>query len=175
MANKRIKTAGEIAQQKVAEVATLTEETMDRANSMIERNPLVRTVTETAEQVQAEAAALTEDALVAFESAAERNSFLDMYRKAVLAAMGGVAMAWEESEETFNRMVKRGEATQRKALKQLKKVAEKRQPREAGDQTTIVEEVLDRLDIPSKTDIEALSSKISDLTIKVEELKHSQN
>ena len=36
-----------------------------------------------------------------------------------------------------------------------------------------VEELLDRMNVPSKSDIEALSAKISALTKKVDELKQS--
>jgi polyhydroxyalkanoate synthesis regulator phasin len=181
MASKRLKTASEIAQQSVADAVALTEETMERANGMverangmIERNSVVRTVNRVAEQSMAEAAAITEDAIAAVEAASERNSLFDMARKVMLAAMGGWALAWNEAEDFVNRLVERGEIAEQDGRTLLREMAEKRSARKPV-QSGPVEEVLDRMDIPSKADIEALGAKIAELTAKVEELKRAQS
>jgi poly(hydroxyalkanoate) granule-associated protein len=122
------------------------------------------------------------------ETAEERGQLYKITRKVVLAAFGAVGMATDELETFVDKLVERGEIAEkdgRKLIDEIREKSEERinesrarvqklvgmQPKEAED----VEEVLNRMDIPTKTDIKELSAKIAVLTRKVEELKISKN
>ena len=104
----------------------------------------------------------------------EHNPLLDAARKVLLASIGAVALAQEEVEDFVNRLVERGEIAEKDGRKLVREVMDKRKKdaEKAEDEVTKrVENVLDRMSVPSKADIEALSEKITVLTKKVEELK----
>ncbi len=101
----------------------------------------------------------------------ERNRLFQAVRKVVLAYIGAVGMAQDEVEDLVNRLVKRGEIAEKDARKLLREVTEKRSKRAEKTMDKQMEKLLDRMNVPSKADIEALSEKISVLTAKVEELK----
>jgi polyhydroxyalkanoate synthesis regulator phasin len=110
---------------------------------------------------------------VAHEAVAEeeRNSLYTAARRVLLATVGGWALAWDEIEDFVNRLVERGEIAEHDARKLLNEMAEKRKH---DNLEARMEEVLNRMDVPSKSDIHALSAKIAALTQKVEELKKSK-
>lgn len=102
------------------------------------------------------------------------NPFLEATRKVLLASMGAVALAQEEMESFVSKLVERGELAEKDGKKLMRDVMEKRkkEAQKAEDQLDKrVEELLDRMNVPSKSDIEALSAKITALTKKVDELK----
>jgi poly(hydroxyalkanoate) granule-associated protein len=109
------------------------------------------------------------------------HSFVELLRKVVLAGVGAVAMSRDETEQLVNKLVERGELAQKDAEKLLHDVrARLRQSRpdvqEQAEKVTIraqqgMEDFLNRLNIPSKRDIEDLSSKIAQLAARVEELR----
>lgn len=101
----------------------------------------------------------------------ERNRLFQAVRKVVLASIGAVGLAQDEIEDMVNRLVKRGEIAEKDARKLIREVTEKRSQRAEKTMDKQVEKLLDRMNVPSKADIEALSAKISVLTTKVEELK----
>jgi poly(hydroxyalkanoate) granule-associated protein len=104
----------------------------------------------------------------------ERNPLLEMSRKVLLAGMGAVALAQEEVEEFVSKLVERGEIAEKDGKKLVRDVMEKRkkEAKKAEDEMEKrVEELLDRMNVPTKSDIEALSAKITELTKKVDELK----
>ncbi len=101
----------------------------------------------------------------------EPNRLLEAARKVMLAYMGGVGVAWDEMEALIKRFVERGEVAEKDARKLLKELDSRR--RSVGlDQR--MEDLLHRMDIPTKSDIETLSANIATLTQKVEELKKRQ-
>lgn len=113
--------------------------------------------------------------------AKEPNPFLDTARKVLLASIGAVALAQEEVEEFVNRLVERGELAEKDGRKLIKDVMERRKEkaREArreirDDFDERIEEMLKRMNVPTKSDIEALSRKVNGLSKKVDELKKSQ-
>lgn len=93
-------------------------------------------------------------------------------RRLMLAYVGGVALAWDELEDLVERLVERGEVAEKDARKLLAELAEKRKTISSDSR---VQSVLDRMDVPTKADIHALSAKIATLTAKVEELKKAQH
>jgi poly(hydroxyalkanoate) granule-associated protein len=105
---------------------------------------------------------------------AERNPFFDAARRVLMASIGVVALAQEEMEEFVNRLVERGEIAEKDGKKLIREMMEKRkkEAQKAEDQMDKrIKDLLDRMNVPTKSDIEALSAKITALTKKVEELK----
>lgn len=101
----------------------------------------------------------------------EPNPLFESARKVLLAYIGGWALAWDELEDFVDKLVERGEVAEKDARTLLREMAEKRKP---ADLDSRMEEVLNRMNVPSKADIEALGEKIAMLTKKVEELKKTQ-
>jgi poly(hydroxyalkanoate) granule-associated protein len=102
--------------------------------------------------------------------------FLSMARKVLLAGIGAVALTQEEVEKFVNKLVERGEIAEQDGKKLVRDVMEKRrkETKKAEDHLDKrIEEFLDRMNVPTKADIEALSAKITALTKKVDELKKS--
>ena len=103
-----------------------------------------------------------------------RGRLFDAARKVLLAGIGAVALAQDEAEDFVNRLVERGEIAEKDARKLLKEVTEKRTKRAEKELDKRVEELLERLNVPSKGDIEQLTHKINTLTHKIDELKKAQ-
>jgi poly(hydroxyalkanoate) granule-associated protein len=110
------------------------------------------------------------------------STFVELLRKMLLAGVGAVAMTRDEAEQFVNKLVERGELAQKDAEKLLHDVQNRlRQgrPEAAKEQAEKfgarfeqgMEEFLNRLNIPSKHDIEELSAKIAQLSARVEELR----
>lgn len=109
------------------------------------------------------------------------NPMLDMARKVLLAGIGAVALTQEEIEKFVSKLIERGEIAEKDGRKLINDVMEKRR-RKAEEVSTEaeatyesrMEEVLARMNIPSKSDIDALSRKITALTEKVDELSKQE-
>lgn len=109
------------------------------------------------------------------------NALLSGLRRILMASIGAVALAQEEIEDFVNKMVERGEIADGDARKLINDVVERRK-RTVQDSTKKAEEELDKrvegllakMNIPSKSEIEALGEKISELSKKVDELKTGQ-
>jgi len=107
----------------------------------------------------------------------EHNMLLDAVRKVLLASIGAVALAQEEIEDFVNKLVERGEIAEKDGKKLVHEVMDKRKKgaEKAEDEfSKRVEEILTRLNVPSKVDIESLGEKIAALSKKVDELKKTQ-
>jgi poly(hydroxyalkanoate) granule-associated protein len=104
----------------------------------------------------------------------ERNPLLEATRKVLLASIGAVALAQEEIEAFVNKLVERGEIAEKDGKKLVRDVMEKRkkEAKKAEDELDKrMEDLLDRMNVPTKSDIEALSAKITALSKKVDALK----
>ena len=102
------------------------------------------------------------------------NPMVAAARKVLLASIGAVSLAQEEIENFVNHLVERGEVAERDGRRLLADIMEKRknQVKEVeSDLEARIEDVLSRLSVPTKADIEALGSKIMSLTRKVDALK----
>ncbi len=107
-------------------------------------------------------------------SEAERSPLLGLARKVLLAGIGAVALAQDEVEEFVNKLVERGQIAEQDGKKLIREMVEKRKKEAKRTEDELdrrVEELLKRMNVPTKSDIEALSAKIVALTKKVEELK----
>jgi poly(hydroxyalkanoate) granule-associated protein len=108
----------------------------------------------------------------------ESNPLVDAVHKVLLAGIGAVALAKEDMEDLVGKLVERGEIAEADGRKMMKDVMDRRK-KQASEQTKKAEDVLDqrvedvmtRMNIPTKDEIEALSAKITALTKKVDELK----
>lgn len=104
----------------------------------------------------------------------ERNRFFETSRKVLLAAIGAVALAQDEAEDFVARLVERGEIAERDARKLLREMTDKRRKNTEGELDKRVETLLEKLNVPTKADIDALGHKITTLTHKIEDLKKAQ-
>ncbi|MGC9332986.1 MAG: phasin family protein, partial [Anaerolineae bacterium] len=89
----------------------------------------------------------------------ERVSLLEATRKVLLASMGAVALAQDELESFVNKLVDRGEIAERDGKKLVRDMMEKRrwEARRAEDELEKrMEDLLQRMNVPTKSDIEAL-------------------
>lgn len=103
----------------------------------------------------------------------------DGVRKLVLASIGAVAITIDEAESFVNKLVARGEIAQKDAERLLSEArarvrggAPAQQVEQAEERfENGIEHLLNRLNIPSKRDIDELSAKIAQLTARVDELR----
>lgn len=106
----------------------------------------------------------------------------ELLRRLFLAGIGAVSLSREEAEEMLGRLVERGEIAQKDAEKLMNETMERMRPRPPEPTTSgfsaqvenNLEQFLNRLNIPSKRDIDELSAKIAHLAARVEELRRSQ-
>ena len=113
-----------------------------------------------------------------------RRAFVETARKVLLASVGAVAVAQEELESFVNRLIERGEIAEKDGRKMLDDIRSRRgeaqkkaedQAKKAQSQVDKrIEDVLERLNVPTKSDIEKLSQKITRLSKKVDDLKKEQ-
>lgn len=109
------------------------------------------------------------------------NPMLEMARKVLLAGIGAMALTQEEIEKFVNKLIERGEIAEKDGRKLITDVVEKRKSRAKKVRSDTEEEldhrmedILTRMNIPSKTDIAELNKKLTALTKKVDELKKAQ-
>lgn len=105
------------------------------------------------------------------------NSLLGGVRRVLMAGVGAVALAQEEIEEFVKKLVDRGEIAEKDGRKLVDDILEKRKSRaqKAEDALeTRIEGLLERMNVPSKSDIDELSKKITLLAKKVDELKKKE-
>jgi polyhydroxyalkanoate synthesis regulator phasin len=106
----------------------------------------------------------------------DQPSMFEALRRVLLATIGAAAIAQDEVEALVDRLVERGELAEKDGKKLVREVMEKRKGRATKVEDEInkhVESVLNRMNIPSKADVEALSQKIAALSKKIDELKKS--
>jgi poly(hydroxyalkanoate) granule-associated protein len=136
-----------------------------------------KAVEEQVAEVSKEAEGVVE-APVSETKPAESGSLVDAVHKVLLAGIGAMALAKEDMEDLVGKLVERGEIAEADGRKMMKDVMARRK-KQASEQTKKAEDVLDqrvedvmsRMNIPTKDEIEALSAKITALTKKVDELK----
>ena len=107
---------------------------------------------------------------------AESRALTGMVHKVLLAGIGAVALTRDEVEQFVEKLVDRGQIAEADGKKVVKDVMAKRKKATGRAESHLdkrIEEVLGRMNIPTKDEIEALSAKITTLTKKVDELKKS--
>lgn len=119
---------------------------------------------------------MTEETIEVQEETVDKdhNAMLATARKVLLAGIGVVALAQEEIEDFVNRLIERGGIAEKDGRKLISDIVERRKKQVEEAEAEIeskIEEILDRMNVPTKADIDALSRKITALTKKVDELK----
>ena len=112
------------------------------------------------------------------EETIEGKSLTEMARRVMLATIGAVALAQEEAEAFIKKLIDRGEIAEKDGRKMMDDLKDKRKKKtkEAEDELDgRVSQILERTGVPTKSDIKALSEKISELTEKIDELKETQS
>jgi len=129
----------------------------------------------------------------------DKNPLVVAAHKVLLAGVGAAALAQEEIEDFINRLVERGTIAEADGKRMMKDVMDQRRkqmeragaraqevaeeiqtnltegPKKlADDLEQRIEGVLTRMNIPTKEEIETLTSKITALTRKVDELKKTE-
>ncbi len=103
--------------------------------------------------------------------AEEQNKLQEALHRVMLAAVGTVGLVQDELEHFVNKAVERGEIAEKEARKTVREVTDKRKGAEKEVDKRF-EDMLVKLNIPTKNDITALNDKIADLAKKVESLKN---
>jgi poly(hydroxyalkanoate) granule-associated protein len=117
---------------------------------------------------------MTEKEIPEMDESGESGTVFHTLRKLALASIGAVVMAQDELEVFINKMVDRGEIAEKDARKLIDELMNRKKE---GTKKAEVEfdkrldEALHRLNIPTRDDIELLTSKITSLAKKVDELK----
>jgi len=101
----------------------------------------------------------------------------EVIRKTVLAGIGAVVLTKEKAEGLVDELIRRGEVASEERPKVvqelLTKAAEMRKEwHEKVEQT--VKETVERLGIPTKAELDALTRKIDELSVKVEKLAKTE-
>lgn len=107
----------------------------------------------------------------------EQAAILDSLRRVLLASIGAVALTKDEIAEFVAKLVARGEIAEQEARKLIAEISEKRKKKAEEAQEMAAErirKVLDRMDIPTRADLDELSRKIEALAKKIEALRKSE-
>lgn len=103
--------------------------------------------------------------------AEEQTKLQEALHRIMLATVGAVSLVQDEVEHFVNKAVERGEAAEKEARKTMHTVTERRKGAEKEVDKRF-EEMLVKLNIPTKSDLNELNEKIADLAKKVEALKN---
>jgi poly(hydroxyalkanoate) granule-associated protein len=103
-----------------------------------------------------------------------QHQMMELLRRLFLASIGAAVVAQEEIETLVNKLVERGEIAEKDGKTLIHEMMDKRRTKTADVTVEInknVENVLARMNIPTKADVEALGQKINALSRKVDDLK----
>lgn len=112
------------------------------------------------------------------ETTEEGSTFIGGVRRVLMAGIGAFALAQEEVEDFVNKLIERGEIAEKDGRKLVNDILERRKgktqettKRVENELEKRFESLLDKMNIPTKNDIEALTAKVTELSKKVDELK----
>lgn len=169
----------------VAEIKETVKDVIDQVEKLPGARKIVGAARDVAEEVEkSPTAAKVRDRVKGAAESIEKSPLLAAAHRVLLAGIGVVGLAQDEIEDFVARLVERGEIAEADGRKMLKDVLEKRKsvldkttklagaPERAADELERrIEDVMARMNVPSKDEIATLSAKITALTKKVEELK----
>ncbi len=112
----------------------------------------------------------------------EEKDMLDMtgvVKRLILAGIGAMALTKDEVDEFLDKLVERGEIAEKDAKSILKEAMERQREKagEVGGKLKLeekIEEVLDRMNLPKKEDIEELENRIGELSRKLDAIRAEQ-
>lgn len=110
----------------------------------------------------------------------ESRFFIDAARNVLLASIGAVALAQDELEEIVDKLVERGEMAEKDGRKVMKDLLDRRKQKVEKSRGDLennleqrIEDVLHKLNVPSKRDVDELNRKLTLLSEKVDDLKNN--
>ena len=119
-----------------------------------------------------------ESEIVENNAADEGGTFLEGLRRVLMAGIGVAVLAQEEIEDFVIKLVDRGEIAENDGRSLVSDVLERRRnaiqdrSKQAGDGVDRrIEGMLNRLNVPTQSEIAGLSEQISELSKKVDELR----
>lgn len=101
----------------------------------------------------------------------------EMFRRALLATVGAAAIAQDEVDALINRLIERGEIAERDGKSLIHEMKDKRKSRTMRLEEEIdknISNILDKMNIPTKADVDALNNRIAELSKKLDDLKKSK-
>ncbi len=111
------------------------------------------------------------------ETPMEGGRFFETLRKVLLASVGAMALATDEAEALISRLVERGQIAQEEGRKLAQEMMAKSRERMETSRGKMeasfdarIEKALERLNVPSKAEIENLSESIDELSKKIDKL-----
>jgi poly(hydroxyalkanoate) granule-associated protein len=106
-----------------------------------------------------------------------RSPFYEASRKVMLASIGAIALAQDELEDFIDKLIERGEIAEKDGNKLMHEVREKRKKRAQEmeqEMSRKVRETMERMNIPSRADLEKLTGSITALSQKIDQLANSR-
>lgn len=108
-------------------------------------------------------------------------TFAEGVRRIVLAGLGSLNLAQGEVETFVNRLVDRGELAEKDArailndfITKQRKQAEERGKWVESELERRMEQLLNHMNVPTKSDIDALMEKLADISEKLDRLQEKQ-
>jgi polyhydroxyalkanoate synthesis regulator phasin len=105
-------------------------------------------------------------------------SFIDVAHRIMLAGIGALSISMSEMEEFINRLVERGEIAKKDGENMINEFRERRHKFMNNDESYFqkrMDKFYNKMNMPSRSDIDELSEKIMELEKKIDELVTSQN
>ena len=109
------------------------------------------------------------------------NEIRESAQKIWLAGLGALAAAEDEGTKLFQRLVEKGEAFEAKGKRQMDEVKDKVEGAVGKAESSWeklsstvddkVAEAINRLGVPSRSEINRLTKRVEELTVKVDQLK----
>lgn len=119
-----------------------------------------------------------ETVIVENDAPDQSGTLLDGLRRVLMAGIGVAVLAQEEIEDFVTKLVDRGEIAENDGRTLVTDVLERRRneiqdrSKKAGDSVDRrIEGILNRLNVPTQSEISDLSKQISELSKKVDEIK----
>jgi poly(hydroxyalkanoate) granule-associated protein len=104
------------------------------------------------------------------EEPLERPPLAELIRKVMLAGIGAAALAQEEAEAFIHKLIEKGELAEKDGRVLMKDLREKRRQKAEEEIDKRITALIKRMNIPTKSDFEALSQKINQISQKVDDL-----
>jgi polyhydroxyalkanoate synthesis regulator phasin len=114
---------------------------------------------------------MTVENMAAEEQPVERPPLAELIRKVMLAGIGAAALAQEEAEAFIQKLIEKGELAEKDGRVLMKDLREKRRQKAGEELDKRISCLIDRMNIPTKSDFEDLSEKIAEIARKVDGLK----
>lgn len=102
------------------------------------------------------------------EKEKHQRHFSEALRKMILVGIGAAMMAHEEGESFVQKLKDKGEKAQAEGRNKMREVGNRRKQKAEEILEKRIDQVLQRMDIPTKADYLDLSEKISELSKKLD-------